>query len=131
MIPHDEIHIDFVRASGPGGQNVNKTATKAQLRWRVGASRAFSPQEKEWIRARMRNRINNNDEIVLSSSAERSQARNKEAATKQLQRLVRYALIMPKKRIATALPTSARKRQLKTKKHISMLKKLRKKVSAD
>ena len=89
MIPYDEIHIDFVRASGPGGQNVNKTATKAQLRWRVGTSRVFSPQEKERIRARLQNRINNNDEIVLSSSAERSQGQNKETVVVRLQQLVR------------------------------------------
>lgn len=129
MIPHDEIHIDFVRASGPGGQNVNKTATKAQLRWRVGASRVISAQEKERIRARLRNRINNNDEIILSSSGERSQAQNKDAVLKRLQQLVRRALIVPKKRTATRPTRAAKTRRLETKKHISTLKKLRKKVN--
>lgn len=129
MIPFDEIHIDFVRASGPGGQNVNKTATKAQLRWRIGASRVFSSQEKEHIRARLQSRVNNNDEIVLSSSAERSQAQNKETVVKRLQQLVRRALVIPKKRTATRPTRAAKARRLDTKKHISTLKKLRKKVS--
>ncbi|MBI5230477.1 MAG: aminoacyl-tRNA hydrolase [Candidatus Magasanikbacteria bacterium] len=129
MIPYDEIHLDFVRASGPGGQNVNKTATKAQLRWRVGVSRAFSSQEKERIRARLQNRINNNDEVVLSSSAERSQAQNKTTVVKQLQLLVRRALVIPKKRAATRPTRAAKARRLETKKHISALKELRKQVS--
>lgn len=129
MIPFDEIHINFVRASGPGGQNVNKTATKAQLRWHVGSSRAFSLQEKEHLRACLRNRINNHDEIVISSSAERLQTQNKKTALKRLQQLVRRALVVSKKRTTTKPPRTAKLRRLETKKHISILKKLRKKVN--
>ena len=128
-IPISELTFEYSRSSGPGGQNVNKTATKAQLRWRVGTSRVFSPQEKERIRARLQNRINNNDEIVLSSSAERSQGQNKETVVVRLQQLVRRALVIPRKRTATRPTRAAKARRLETKKHISTLKKLRKKVS--
>src|SRR3989338_6623941 len=76
-VPAGELQIDFVRSSGPGGQNVNKTSTKAQLRWKVGASSAFSEEEKMKIREYAGKRLNNDDEIVVAADTERSQLQNR------------------------------------------------------
>ncbi|MEK7084063.1 MAG: aminoacyl-tRNA hydrolase, partial [Patescibacteria group bacterium] len=57
-VPLDEISVSFARSGGPGGQNVNKVATKAQLRWPLFASRAVSFKEKERIRTALHSRIN-------------------------------------------------------------------------
>ncbi len=129
-IPEDEIHIDFVRSSGAGGQNVNKTATKAQLRFRIGDSRVFFDEQKQRIRKVLYNRLNNNDEIIPSSSAERSQAQNKASVIKRFYALLKHALVIPKRRKATKPSRASKQFHLDTKKYVSRLKKLRGRVDA-
>ncbi|MFH2018748.1 MAG: alternative ribosome rescue aminoacyl-tRNA hydrolase ArfB, partial [bacterium] len=98
----------FARSSGAGGQNVNKTSTKAIVRWSVGRSRVLSPEEKARVRAKLANRINNYDEVVVMSEEERSQPQNRARAIARLQSLVSQALRVPKKRRPTR-PTKASK----------------------
>src|SRR5512135_1852674 len=76
-VPDNELDISFVRSSGPGGQNVNKTSTKAQLRWNVGRSGAFTDEQKAAIREAAGNRLTADDEILISAEAERSQPQNR------------------------------------------------------
>jgi ribosome-associated protein len=114
-VPEREIEIDFVRSSGPGGQNVNKVSSKAQLRWRVGDSAAFNDHQKDLIRRAAGNRLNAADEIVLSEQSERSQPRNREEAIARLQRLVTEALTPRKVRKPTKPSRAAKERRLEEK----------------
>ena len=126
VVPTGELVIVFVRSSGPGGQNVNKTATKAQLRWNVGRSRAFSAEQKAAIRAAAGHRLNVADEIVLSAEAERSQAQNLEAVIGRLRALVSRALVSRKKRRPTKVSRAQKLFRLEAKRRTAEKKKFRK-----
>ncbi len=115
-IPLSEINLAFVRSSGPGGQKVNKTSTKVQLRWNVGASAIFTPEQKILIRRKLTTRINLADEIALASDRLRSQSQNRDFAIKQLERLITKALTPKKKRRATRPTRASKERRLEEKK---------------
>ena len=130
-VPESEIRIEFARSGGPGGQNVNKTLTKAQLRWDVDASAAFSRREKARIKRKLGNRLTKEGEIVLSSESERSQNQNKETVIERLQSLIRDALRPEKKRIPTKPTRASKERRLKAKRQTSRKKQLRKPPKRD
>lgn len=115
-IPESEIAVEFARSSGPGGQNVNKRDTKAVARWQVGASAAFSDEEKARIRAAAANRLNAEDELVVSAEDERSQQRNRETAVARLRDIVRRALVPMKPRRPTKPTRASKERRLEAKK---------------
>ena len=115
QIPESEMKITFARSSGAGGQNVNKTSTKAVLHWKVGESTVFSTTEKDRIRTKLTNRLNDQDEIVIMAEEERSQLQNKLQAITRLQSLVEEALIIPKKRKPTKPTYSSKLKRLETK----------------
>lgn len=125
IIPLSEIIIDFARSGGPGGQNVNKIESKVILRWRVGESLAFTDEAKSLIRAKLANRLNNADEIVIQADEERSQAQNKERAIERLNSLVAQALSVPKKRRPTKPTMASRRERLEVKNKTSRLKQTR------
>ncbi len=114
-VPESEIEISFVRSSGPGGQNVNKTSTKAQLRWHVGRSAAFTEEQKAAIRAAAGHQLNADDEIVVSAESERSQVQNRDAAVVRLQGLVAQALAPRKARKATKVSRAEKRKRLEAK----------------
>lgn len=111
-VPESELDIRFVRSSGPGGQKVNKTSSKAQLRWKLEDSPSFTPEEKSILRDRLNSRLTKEGEIVISSDQERSQLQNKEAAIQILQNLVSEALTPRKERKATKPTNSSKERRL-------------------
>ena len=111
-VPENEIEIYFVRSSGPGGQKVNKTSSKAQLRWCVGRSTAFTAHQKDLIRRAAGNRLNSADEIVMSEQTERSQPQNRDAVIARLQRLVAEALTPQTRRIPTKPSWGEKQRRL-------------------
>jgi ribosome-associated protein len=125
-VPENEIQIDFVRSSGPGGQKVNKTSSKAQLRWNVGASRAFTEEQKASIRAGAGNRLNNEDEIVLAAQTERSQFQNRDQVVQRLQDLVAEALSPKPERQPTEVSRSQKRQRLEEKRRIGDKKRDRK-----
>lgn len=127
-IPNEELVITFSRSSGAGGQNVNKTSTKAVIHWSVGNSIAFSDEEKQRIREKLVNKLNNEDEIVIDSEEERSQPQNKEIAITRLNSLVANALYVPKIRRPTRPTKSSRLKRLTEKKIRSQIKSDRKTV---
>jgi len=125
-IPESEYSLDFVRSSGPGGQKVNKTASKAVLKWNIGLSAMLTDEQKDRIRQYAKNKVNSEDEIVLSAQNERSQSQNKELVISRLHTLVRKALKKKKKRIATKPSRAAKARRMDEKTKISQKKALRK-----
>ena len=114
-IPESELDFEFVRSSGPGGQRVNKTSTKAQLRWNVDRSAVFTDDEKTRIKEHLANRINKEGEVVISSDVTRSQSQNKELAIELLRGLVAHAIAPVKKRKPTKPTRSSKERRLKEK----------------
>lgn len=127
-IPSNELVVTFARSSGAGGQNVNKTSTKAIVHWSVKNSLAFSDEEKQRIREKLVNKLNNEDEIVIDSEEERSQPQNKEIAITRLNNLVTDALHVPKIRRPTRPTRSSKFKRLEEKKIRSQIKSDRKTV---
>ena len=114
-VPENEIEEKFVRGGGPGGQNVNKLATKVELRWNIDGSAAFSPEEKEKIKETLKNRVNKQGELVITSQEERAQAQNRERAMEVLQTLVARSLEPEKERVPTKPTAGSKERRLQEK----------------
>ena len=125
IIPRHEIQLVFVRGTGPGGQNVNKTSTTAQLHWNVNTSTAVTDVQKAMIRHSLRNRINNSGELVIIASEERSQSQNKETAIERLERLVTKAITPIPRRVPTKPTRASKERRLVQKQLRSRVKQLR------
>ena len=124
-IPGDELVESFSRATGPGGQNVNKVASKVELRWNPAASRALGEADRAWLLERLAGRITSSGDIVVRASRTRDQVRNREDARERLAELVREALARPRKRVATRPGRGAVERRLAGKKRRAVLKRTR------
>ncbi len=123
-VPTDAITISFVRSSGPGGQNVNKRSTKAQLRIAVDAIPLNQRAHTRLCRL-ARGSINTQGELVLSADDTRSQSRNRRACMDRLRELIMRALIEPKQRRATKPTKGSIRRRLENKKQRSEKKQRR------
>ena len=114
------------RSGGPGGQNVNKVNTKVELRFNVLTTLLLSDPEKELIFIKLKNRINNENELILVSQVERSQLMNKNAVTEKFYELISKALTLAAKRKATRPTLTSKFKRLDEKKNRGLVKKLRK-----
>lgn len=120
-----EIETTFVRASGPGGQNVNKVSTAVQLRFDVRHSPSLPDDVRERLEKLAGSRLTNDGVLILTAQQFRSQDRNREDALERLLVLIREAAIVPKTRRATRPTLGSKKRRLESKGKRSAVKDMR------
>ena len=129
-VPAWELSEAFVRASGPGGQNVNKVSSAVQLTWNVAAS-SLQPEIKARFSKLYASRITNDGRLILEASEHRSQLLNREAARKRLAQMILKASIRPKRRVATRPTAGSVRRRIASKKRRGEIKSLRGSVETD
>jgi ribosome-associated protein len=124
-VPAAALRVHATRASGPGGQNVNKVATRVELRVDLRAVEGLSDAGRARLRLLARHRLDADGLLVVTSQLTRSQARNLEDARAKVAALVRAALAPPRPRVDTAPPPRADRQRLAGKKRRSAVKRLR------
>ena len=130
-LDESELEITFVRSSGPGGQNVNKVATAAQLRFDLVRSRSLPADVRERLRARAGARVTRDGVLVITARRFRTQERNRADAIDRLVEWIRAAPVPPRPRRKTKLPRSAKLRRDDPKRRRSTTKPLRGTVTGE
>lgn len=127
QLPMRELDFRAVLSGGPGGQHVNKTATKVMLSFDVQNSESLDERQRELLLSRLGNQLTKDGVLQVSSQASRSQKKNREDALDKLQHAIAKALQQKKKRKATRPSAGAKRRRLEAKKRRSRLKQSRNK----
>jgi len=125
VLPEDELLVEFSRAGGPGGQNVNKVATRVTLRWSPAGSRALDEAQRSRLLQRLSSRLTRAGELVIHAATSRSQAENRRAARERLAALLREALAVQRERRPSRPTRASRKRRLESKQHRAAVKRRR------
>lgn len=130
VLDDSELHFDFVRASGPGGQKVNKVATAVQLRFDVIRSPSLPPE----IRARLLHiagkKVTESGILIIQAQRFRTQERNRQDAIDRLVVLIRKAAEIPRPRRKTMPPPASRRRRIEAKQRRSQTKRMRRPIEA-
>lgn len=124
-IEESEIQFDFIRSTGPGGQNVNKVATAVQLRWDVRATTALPPDVKERLARLAGSRITGEGILIIEARRYRTQEQNRFDAVQRLVALVQKALEAPKPRRKTRPSVTASAARVGAKRQRGELKRIR------
>ena len=127
-LDESEIAFDFIRSSGPGGQNVNKVATAVQLRFDVSSAASIPADVKARLARLGGSRMTSDGVLVITARRFRSQAQNRQDALERLLALIRASAVAPKRRIATKPSASSRRRRLDEKHRRGETKRLRERV---
>ncbi|MBU2520879.1 MAG: aminoacyl-tRNA hydrolase [Proteobacteria bacterium] len=130
-IKEDEIKFDFIRSSGPGGQNVNKVSTAVQLRFDVKNSPALSDDIRFRLVRLAGKRITEDGILIIKAKSFRTQKQNRKNAVNRLIKLIQKAAEKPKTRIKTKPSLASKKRVVEAKKHRAGIKKMRRSVSTN
>ena len=128
-IPDNEITLGFVRADGPGGQHVNKTATAVQLRFDVRHSPSLPDPVRRRLERLAGRRLTGEGVLVLDARSHRSQKQNREEALERLRRLIETASKPPRTRRPTQPTVAARRRRMENKRRRARLKHQRRPVT--
>lgn len=124
-INENEIQLDFIRASGPGGQHVNKAATAVQLHFDVASSPSLPDDVRQRLTRLAGSRISEDGVLVINARRFRSQERNRQDAVDRLVELIQQAAEKPKHRHKTKPSTASKKRRLEAKRRRGQTKRLR------
>jgi ribosome-associated protein len=130
-LPERDLQWSFVRGSGPGGQNVNKVATTAQLRFDLSGTEALAPAVKERLRSLAGRRVSEDGALTIIARNHRTQEANRREALERLSDLIRRALVVPKARKATRPSRASKQRRLEGKTQRQGTKRLRGRVRWD
>ena len=128
-LDENELHLEFVRASGPGGQNVNKVSSAVQLRFNVSQSACLTPEIKVRLIKAAGRKVTADGTLVIQARRFRSQEKNRVDAISRLIALIQKAAVVPSIRRKTKPSASARERRLKNKRQRSQIKQKRKPVN--
>lgn len=111
-IPDADLEVAFTRASGPGGQNVNKVSSAVQLRFDLAGTRALSPAVKARLRSIAGQRLTDDGAILIQARTQRSQEQNRRDAEQRLADMIQRAAVEPKVRKATKPTRASKERRL-------------------
>jgi len=131
VISQKYIRISFIRSRGPGGQNVNKVNTRAQLTFNLAECPELPSQAKKRLAQIAGRRLTSRGQIIIESDRYREQNRNRLETLSRLRSLIRQSFVKPKPRIPTRPTKASKQRHLRDKQHRSRNKSLRKNVSSD
>lgn len=130
-LPENELVVRATRSGGPGGQHVNTSSTRVEVRWNVPASAALSEDQRARVAGKLARRIDREGWVRVVESGSRSQHRNREVAVERLEALVAGALTVPKPRRATRVPKAEKARRLEAKRRRAAQKRTRRPVRDD
>lgn len=128
IVPDHEVRLSASRSGGPGGQHVNTTSTRVELRWSIASSQALTERQRALLTERLAHRLDRTGSLRIVASEHRSQLRNREAAVRRFRGVVAAGLREPTPRRPTKPSRAVRERRLAEKKRQSEKKRERRKV---
>ncbi len=130
-VPAAELEFTATRASGPGGQHVNTSDTRVQLRWNVLASVALGEIQRQRVLTQLASRLTTEGDLILACDTHRSQRRNRDEVAQRLAALVRQALVPPRPRRPTKPTLASKQRRIEQKKRRGSIKRGRGRTGGD